>query len=154
MKVFITGATGYLGYHIACQCLVEGHQVLCLRRSTSKSLFDEEQEQRIQWVTINEENWKESVKAFAPDVLIHAAWGGVRGAGRENFDIQKNNILMSNVLFILYPYQQAVEKVFCPKWILFQKTPFLSFPHWLSSYYTKATAFPKYLFSKFLKNVL
>lgn len=108
MKVFITGATGYLGYHIACQCLAEGHQVLCLRRSTSKSLFDEEQEQRIQWVTINEENWKESVKAFAPDVLIHAAWGGVRGPGRENFDIQKNNILMSNVLFILYPYQQII----------------------------------------------
>ncbi len=108
MKIFITGATGYLGYHIACQCLAEGHQVLCLRRSTSKSLFDEEQEQRIQWGTIYEEDWKEIVNAFAPDVLIHAAWGGVRGTGREDADIQKQNILMSNMLFTLYPYQQII----------------------------------------------
>ena len=108
MKVFITGATGYLGYHIACQCLVEGHQVLCLRRSTSKSLFDANQESHIQWVTLNESNWEEIVKSFSPDVLIHAAWGGVRGSGRENFDIQKNNILMSTRLFMLYPYKQII----------------------------------------------
>ena len=108
MKIFITGATGYLGYHIACQCLAEGHQVLCLRRSTSMSLFDNEQEQCIKWVTINEESLKEIVKTFAPDVLIHAAWGGVRGAGREDADIQKQNIMMSNMLFTLYPYKQII----------------------------------------------
>lgn len=108
MKIFLTGATGYLGYHIACQCLIEGHQVLCLRRPTSKSLFDEEQEQRIQWVTINEKDWKETVNAFAPDLLIHAAWGGVRGSERDDVDIQKQNILMSNQLFTLYPYQQII----------------------------------------------
>lgn len=108
MKVFITGATGYLGYHIACQCLAEGHQVLCLRRFTSISLFDDDQERQIQWVTINEKDWKETVNAFAPDVLIHAAWGGVRGVGREDADIQKQNILMSNQLFTLYPYQQII----------------------------------------------
>ena len=108
MKIFITGSTGYLGYHISCQCLSEGHQVLCLKRPTSKSLFDTKQERQIQWVTINEESWKESVYAFAPDVLIHAAWGGVRGAGREDADIQKQNILMSKMIFSLYPYKQIV----------------------------------------------
>ena len=108
MKIFITGATGYLGYHIACQCLAEGHQVLCLRRPTSKSLFDDEQEHQIQWVTINGGGWKDTIKAFAPDVLIHAAWGGVRSAGREDLAIQNQNILMSNHLFTLYPYQQII----------------------------------------------
>lgn len=108
MKIFITGATGYLGYHIASQCLFEGHQVLCLRRSTSKSLFDEEQERHIQWVTINEEDWEKIVNSFAPDVLVHAAWGGVRGTGREDATIQKQNILLSNKLFTLYPYQQII----------------------------------------------
>ena len=108
MKIFITGVTGYLGYHIACQCLAEDHQVLCLRRSTSKSLFDKEQEQRTQWVTINEDGWEEIVKEFIPDVLIHAAWGGVRGSERDDVDIQKQNILMSNQLFTLYPYQQII----------------------------------------------
>lgn len=108
MKVFITGATGYLGYHIACQCLVEGHQILCLRRATSKSLFDDGQESHIQWVTINKEGWESKVKAFAPDILIHAAWGGVRGVEREDATIQKKNILLSNKLFTLYPYKQII----------------------------------------------
>ena len=108
MKIFVTGATGYLGYHIVCQCLVEGHQVLCLRRSTSKSFFDDFQESQIQWVTINEDDWEGKVKAFAPDVLIHAAWGGVRGAGREDSAIQKQNIVLSNKLFTLYPYRQII----------------------------------------------
>lgn len=108
MKIFITGATGYLGHHIAVQCINEGHQVLCLRRFTSISLFDEEMDSHIQWVTINDNNWENTVRSFAPDVLIHAAWGGVRGNGRENFEIQKNNILMSNMVFTLYPYQQII----------------------------------------------
>jgi nucleoside-diphosphate-sugar epimerase len=108
MKVFITGATGYLGYHIACQCLEEGHQVLCLRRSSSKSLFESEQESLIQWVTIKDNGWEKVVHEFAPDVLIHAAWGGVRGAGREDYTIQKQNICLSNLLFALYPYKQII----------------------------------------------
>lgn len=108
MKIFITGATGYLGYHIAEQCIKEGHQVLCLRRSTSKSLFSEEQEQQIIWVTKDHQGWENQVKTFAPDVLIHAAWGGVRGVGREDADIQKQNILMSNQLYTLYPYKQII----------------------------------------------
>lgn len=108
MRIFITGATGYLGYHLAVQCINEGHQVLCLKRSTSKSLFSEEQEKQITWVTKDNEGWENQVKTFAPEVLIHAAWGGVRGNGRENFEIQKNNILMSNLLFTLYPYQQII----------------------------------------------
>ena len=108
VKVFITGATGYLGYHIACRCLAQGHHVLCFRRPTSKSLFDDEQEHLIRWVTINEDGWEEAVKGFEPDVLIHAAWGGVRGAGRDDADIQKQNIQMSIRLFTLYPYQQII----------------------------------------------
>lgn len=108
MRIFITGATGYLGYHIAVQCIDEGHQVLCLRRSSSKNLFNEEQEQHITWVTKDEQGWENQVKAFAPEVLIHAAWGGVRGAGREDRDIQIENIRMSNQLYTLYPYKQII----------------------------------------------
>lgn len=108
MRIFITGASGYLGYHIAAQCINEGHQVLCLKRSTSKSLFSEEQEKQISWVTKDNQGWENQVKTFAPEVLIHAAWGGVRGVGREDADIQKQNILMSNQLYTLYPYKQII----------------------------------------------
>lgn len=108
MRLFVTGTTGYLGYHIALQCINEGHQVLCLRRHSSKTLFTGEQEQQIIWVIKDEQGWEEQVNAFAPDVLIHAAWGGVRGLGREDRDLQIENIRMSNQLYTLYPYKQII----------------------------------------------
>ena len=108
MKVFITGATGYLGYHIALQCIKEKHQVLCLRRNTSKSLFTEEQEKHILWITKDEKGFENQLKDFSPDVLIHAAWGGVRGTGREDIAIQKHNIIMSSQLYSIYPYKQII----------------------------------------------
>lgn len=108
MRIFITGATGYLGYHIAIQCVNEGHQVLCLRRSSSKSLFTVEQDQHISWVTKDEQGWEEQVRIFAPELLIHAAWGGVRGTGREDRDIQIENIRMSKQLYTLCSYKQII----------------------------------------------
>ena len=40
MKIFVTGATGYLGFHFVKEAVSLGHQVLCLRRISSKSMFD------------------------------------------------------------------------------------------------------------------
>lgn len=40
MRIFVTGATGYLGYHFANVAVSQGHKILCLRRTTSKSLFE------------------------------------------------------------------------------------------------------------------
>ena len=108
MRIFVTGATGYLGYHIACQCLIEGHQILCLRRSTSNSLFEPEIEKKIQWVTMNEDGWENIIITFSPDVLIHAAWGGVRGTERDDVFIQKQNIALSKYLFQIYPFKQII----------------------------------------------
>ena len=108
MRIFVTGATGYLGYHFVRQALKQGHEILCLRRSTSKSLFEDDIEGRIHWVT-KDENLQEIVCSFQPDVLFHAAWGGVRGAGRENVDIQNKNLDMSLQLFSLYPYKQIIS---------------------------------------------
>lgn len=54
MKIFITGATGFLGYHIANACIAKGHQVLCLRRTTSVSLFNDNVEHDVLWVNSDE----------------------------------------------------------------------------------------------------
>lgn len=78
MRIFVSGATGYLGYHLVKVAINQGHEVLCLKRSTSKSLFESDIEEKIQWV-INDDNLKSKVDSFQPDVLFHAAWGGVRG---------------------------------------------------------------------------
>lgn len=108
MRIFVTGATGYLGYHFVNVAVSQGHNVLCLRRTTSKSLFEPIVEEKIQWV-INDDKLKEAVTSFQPDVLFHAAWGGVRGAERDNIEIQNENLIMSRSLFSLYPYKQIIS---------------------------------------------
>ena len=109
MKIFVTGATGYLGYHFVNVAISQGHRVLCLRRPTSVSLFEPIVEKQIQWVNNDDiKKLREIVNAFQPDVLFHAAWGGTRGRERNDAAIQENNIQMSKDLITLYPYQQII----------------------------------------------
>lgn len=107
MKIFVSGATGYLGYHFVKVAINQGHEVLCLRRPTSRSLFESEIDNKVKWV-VNDEDLKSKVIDFQPDVLFHAAWGGVRGSDRNNIEIQKENLVMSHNLFTLYPYKQII----------------------------------------------
>lgn len=108
MRIFVTGATGYLGYHFVKAALNHGHEILCLRREKSKTLFEPSIEKKVRWV-INNDSMSEIVKSFQPDVLFHAAWGGVRGNDRDNVAIQNENVLMSRNLFVLYPYKQIIS---------------------------------------------
>lgn len=108
MRIFATGATGYLGYHFVKEAVRQGHEVLCLKRSSSKSLFEPAEERAIQWV-VNDHKMVDVVSRFQPDVLFHAAWGGVRGNDRDNRDIQAQNIKMSDELYKLYPYKQIIS---------------------------------------------
>lgn len=109
MKLFITGATGFLGYHIANIAVNEGHEILCLRRNISISLFDKIVEERIGWLNNDDCNWKQKLADFQPDVLIHCAWSGVRGSDRDSHEIQQKNIEMSRELFGAYPYKQIIS---------------------------------------------
>lgn len=109
MKIFVTGATGFLGYNIVLTCVDKGYDVLCLRRIASKSLFTSLIESKIHWVNYNDENWKNIVNNFNPDVLIHAAWAGVSAKDRNDKCIQEQNVKFSQDLFTLYPYKQIVS---------------------------------------------
>ncbi len=108
MKIFATGATGYLGFHFVNEAINLGHQVLCLRRKSSKSMFDSIVENKIEWIDLEDLTLKEKVSLFQPDVLFHAAWGGVRGSDREDRNIQNENLVMSRQMFELYPYKQII----------------------------------------------
>ena len=108
MKIFATGVTGYLGFHFVNVAVSQGHKVLCLKRPTSKSLFEPIVEKEITWVSSKDSHMTEIINDFQPDVLFHAAWGGVRGADRDNIEIQNENIIMSRKLFELYPYKQII----------------------------------------------
>lgn len=108
MKIFITGATGFLGFHITNLCISKGFEILCLKRSTSISLFDSIIEDNINWVESNKDGWEESVIKFSPDILIHCAWSGISAENRNNSYIQHQNIKLSEKLFKLCPYKQII----------------------------------------------
>lgn len=61
MKIFVTGATGYLGFHFVKEVVSLGHQVLCLRRISSKSMFDSVVESKIEWINIEDSKLKDKV---------------------------------------------------------------------------------------------
>lgn len=108
MRVLITGATGFLGYHITKACLDAGHDVLCLRRSTSKNPFSPEYADRITWFELDAADATNVVASFAPDALIHAAWEGVDSASRLDELMQQRNIDLSRRLYALYRYPQMI----------------------------------------------
>lgn len=108
MRILITGATGFLGFHFTNVAVEQGHQVLCLRRATSISLFEPIIEKQVNWINDDDPKFERKVCEFAPDVLFHAAWGGVRSSDRENSRIQLNNVELSHRLFHAFPYKQII----------------------------------------------
>jgi nucleoside-diphosphate-sugar epimerase len=108
MKILITGATGFLGYHLTRICVQKGHIVACLRRNNSHSLFDAATEHKIRWITVGETYWKQDLGLFEPEVLIHAAWGGVSADGRNDSAIQHANVDMTREILRLAPYNQVI----------------------------------------------
>lgn len=108
LRIFITGATGFLGYHIANSCIAAGFDLLCLKRKSSVSLFESDQERLIRWVNSDEEAWEKVVVEYQPDILIHCAWEGVSAENRNNHQIQHKNIQLSEKLIKLYPYKQII----------------------------------------------
>ena len=89
MNILITGATGFLGRHICQESERQHHQVMCLKHAEIG-------------------NSAHLVREFAPDVLVHCAWGGVSAADRNNPQLQKANVEMSEEVFNLYPYRQII----------------------------------------------
>lgn len=89
MKILITGASGFLGKHIVDEAIKQGHEVLCLKHSEI-------------------DNCQENVNTFAPEILVHCAWGGVSAADRNNPELQAANIEMSKKVVMLYPFKQII----------------------------------------------
>ena len=108
MKIFITGATGFLGYHIVCKCVLLGYSCLCLKRSTSTSLFSKEIEDKIEWIDNDNITWIEKIVKFKPDVLVHAAWDGVSSDNRNDRSIQERNIALTDILIKAFNYKKII----------------------------------------------
>jgi len=101
MKILITGATGFIGSHIAKGLSDQGYEVFATHRTTSSFEKCLSYKDKIHWINTDNADWKEQIKAIKPNQLIHAAWGGIEAGDTNNWDIQIRNFWLSKEYFDL-----------------------------------------------------
>ena len=63
MKVFVTGASGFIGSYLVKQLINDGHELLCLKRLTSD--ISRLADLQIQWVNVTDD-WQSTFKESLP----------------------------------------------------------------------------------------
>jgi len=87
MKIFLTGATGFIGSYIGSALSEAGHELLCLRRKTSDLRRCSAYAEKVSW-TDSDSEWA----AWRPQAIVHAAWSGVTAAERDDDKLQAANV--------------------------------------------------------------
>ena len=100
-SILITGITGFLGSHIAEKFLLEGFNVIGLKRSNSDTWRNEEYINNVDWVNIDESDWKSKIIHYKPSIIIHAAWSGVTSHSRDSIVLQIENLKSLTLVRIL-----------------------------------------------------
>ena len=96
MKVFITGASGFIGKHVIKAVNRAGHKIVASRLVNDKT---ENTQNNIQWLyadLADLESFKPILKYFNPDVVIHLAWEGI-----PNFSKANSKMNLDNSIYLL-----------------------------------------------------
>lgn len=92
-KVFVTGATGFLGSHIVETLIQKEYHVIALKRKESNDWRCSQFKDKVEWIEFdNEQNWQKQLLKKKPSVFIHCAWIGVEANDRNNLKVQIKNI--------------------------------------------------------------
>lgn len=112
MNILLTGATGYIGSHIAKSLLQSGHRVYATCRN--KSVFDKciDFADKLIWLNQDKEGWQKIAQGEELDLLIHTAWSGVSAVERNNWNLQLTNFYFSKAI-IDFSIQLNVKKIIC-----------------------------------------
>ncbi|MEO0453863.1 MAG: NAD(P)-dependent oxidoreductase, partial [Verrucomicrobiota bacterium] len=105
MRIFITGATGFIGSHVVQLALQEGHEVVALRRngSTPRIKLDSQPE----WIEGDLEcNCRDAIKSC--DALLHLAAYGVVDGMNDWANCFRWNV-HGSVKFLLQAIDMGVE---------------------------------------------
>ena len=98
--ILLTGGTGFLGSHIAEELINHGYKVVALKRTTSNLWRCNSFKDQIQWINCENLIFAESeIIESNPDILIHAAWNGVKASYRYNWIEQEKNLTYLVSLF-------------------------------------------------------
>jgi nucleoside-diphosphate-sugar epimerase len=91
--ILLTGATGFLGSHIAEHLIANGYCVIAIKRASRNLSRCKDFNDKLIWINyerIQEEI--ESIRVKRPDILIHAAWNGVKSNDRIDWTEQAKNL--------------------------------------------------------------
>jgi len=92
-KILLTGITGFLGSDIAEELVNQGYSVLALKRESSNIWRCKNFKDKVTWINCDNLNDTESaIVDFKPEILVHAAWNGVRASDRDNWSEQQRNL--------------------------------------------------------------
>lgn len=91
--ILITGITGFLGSHIGELLINDEYKIIATKRKSSDLKNCNEFIEKINWVNIDEDNWKEKIISQQPQIIIHAAWIGVEANERNDWHMQTQNIV-------------------------------------------------------------
>ena len=105
MKILISGVSSFLGIYTAKELLSQGHELYGIVRKESKNREKLESLRGLQLISVDmkafsrfAEGGELASASLLPkdlDAIIHFAWDGVGSKGRENPEIQEQNLLMS-----------------------------------------------------------
>jgi nucleoside-diphosphate-sugar epimerase len=109
-RVLLTGASGFIGSHIATQLVESGFQVIATKRDHSDLKRCKNIHDSILWINTNDANWEQEVIQQNPEILIHTAWEGVKAEDRNNWDIQVKNFEFSSFFFKI-AIESGVNKI-------------------------------------------
>lgn len=100
MKVFITGATGFIGSYLLRELLRQGHELICMKRITSDLSHLGADASKVLW-TNTSDDWQAVFRAFRPEAVFNLAWDGVSAADRIIWSKQVSNIAFQQTLLDL-----------------------------------------------------
>ena len=93
MKVFITGASGFIGSHVALDLLARGHEVAVLLRAGSNPWRLERALDRMHAVRgdlSQPASYAAALRELAPEAVVHLAWTGVANHDRNDWKQAEN----------------------------------------------------------------
>ncbi|MDQ6843715.1 MAG: NAD-dependent epimerase/dehydratase family protein [Bacteroidota bacterium] len=99
--ILITGATGFLGCHLSELLTEHNYKIIATKRAKSNLKNCIEFQDKITWINIDEDEWKDKLIGWQPKIIIHAAWIGVSATERSDWELQSKNLLfLQDLLFI------------------------------------------------------
>ncbi len=100
MKVFVTGASGFIGSYLVKELVESDHQLLCLKRNTSDLFRLGDFTEKVTWVDTTDD-WNRNFMEFQPEAVFNLAWDGVSSADRVIWAMQVHNIELQQELLDL-----------------------------------------------------